>query len=417
DAEYHVNSALVNRRGIYRDTYGSSAEWTDYQFRPNIPIAMTVAPELFDSEHTLVCLHKMCAVLAAPLGMRTLDPMDMRYRPYYNNSDDSGDALVAQGINYHQGPEWLWLTGYYLRALLQFMRVAVEKKGLEAERALRTVYHELHANMVNLKHHIASSAYAGLPELTNKDGAHCHDSCESQAWSSGCLIIALHEMAQLEVTVHQVLDSHMTSEYNAAQRLLHKIKQSVSEFELNNTGGNTNVVEAAVAQDLQTLSKGIAEYRILGRQESNERKRKTMLDRATSMADDHELLKRRFDKLKLRKNERENYTQERSELFQGGSGVALDTAITVDEDAFWGRSERALDGFIAQGMASLDNLREQRGLLEGTRRRLWNAGGTLGLSKSVITYINRRTAQDKIFLVAGMLLTCLGIYFIVHYFG
>ncbi|KAJ1877365.1 hypothetical protein LPJ71_011266, partial [Coemansia sp. S17] len=64
----------------------------------------------------------------------------------------------------------------------------------------------------------------------------------------------------------------MTSEYNAAQRLLHKIKQSVSEFELNNTGGNTNVVEAAVAQDLQTLSKGIAEYRILGRQESNERK-------------------------------------------------------------------------------------------------------------------------------------------------
>ncbi|KAJ2109718.1 hypothetical protein IW146_006237, partial [Coemansia sp. RSA 922] len=136
----------------------------------------------------------------------------------------------------------------------------------------------------------------------------------------------------------------MTSEYNAAQRLLHKIKQSVSEFELNNTGGNTNVVEAAVAQDLQTLSKGIAEYRILGRQESNERKRKTMLDRATSMADDHELLKRRFDKLKLRKNERENYTQERSELFQGGSGVALDTAITVDEDAFWGRSERALDG-------------------------------------------------------------------------
>ncbi|KAJ2795493.1 protein transport protein bos1, partial [Coemansia furcata] len=125
-----------------------------------------------------------------------------------------------------------------------------------------------------------------------------------------------------------------------------------------------------------------------------------MLDRATSMSDDHELLKRRFEKLKLRKTERATVTQERRELFQGGSAVALDTAITVDEDAFWGRSERALDGFIAQGMASLDNLREQRGLLERTRRKLWNAGGTLGLSKSVITYINRRTAQDKIFLIA-----------------
>ncbi|KAJ2580558.1 bifunctional 4-alpha-glucanotransferase/amylo-alpha-1,6-glucosidase [Coemansia sp. RSA 1836] len=211
DAQYHVNSALVNRRGIYRDTFGSSTEWTDYQFRPNIPIAMTVAPELFDSEHALVCLHKMCAVLAAPLGMRTLDPIDTRYRPYYNNSDDSADARVAQGINYHQGPEWLWLTGYYLRAQLQFMRAAVSGRssvGAEAERALRTVYHELHANMVNLKHHISNSAYAGLPELTNKDGAHCHDSCETQAWSSGCLLIAVHEMAQLEATVHQVLESH-----------------------------------------------------------------------------------------------------------------------------------------------------------------------------------------------------------------
>ncbi|KAJ2360604.1 hypothetical protein H4S02_011904, partial [Coemansia sp. RSA 2611] len=103
----------------------------------------------------------------------------------------------------------------------------------------------------------------------------------------------------------------MTSEYNAAQRLLHKIKQSVSEFELNNSGGSTTVVEAAVAQDLQTLSKSITEYRILGRQESNERKRKTMLDRATAMADDHELLKRRFEKIKLRKTERETFTQGR----------------------------------------------------------------------------------------------------------
>ncbi|KAI8324294.1 glycogen debranching enzyme [Martensiomyces pterosporus] len=209
DEEYHVNTALVNRRGIYRDTYGSSHEWTDYQFRPNIAVAMVVAPELFDPNHAMVCLHKMYAVLAGPMGMRTLDPADMRYRPNYDNSNDSDDPLVAHGINYHQGPEWLWLTGYYLRARHQFMRqaVATRSKGPEFAHALRTVYHELHAHMVNLKHHISNAPYAGLPELTNKDGSYCKDSCETQAWSSGCLLMALHDMVHLEQKVHQLVST------------------------------------------------------------------------------------------------------------------------------------------------------------------------------------------------------------------
>ncbi|KAI8324295.1 V-snare-domain-containing protein [Martensiomyces pterosporus] len=215
----------------------------------------------------------------------------------------------------------------------------------------------------------------------------------------------------------------MTSEYNAAQRLLHKIKENISDFELSGSG-DTSVVQGAIALDLQTLSKRIAEYRIIGRQDANERKRKLMLDRASAMADEHEQLKRRFEKLKLRKTEQSAYEQQRSELFQrstaAGTQAQLDTAIVMDpqgEDAFWNRSEQALDGFIAQGVASLDNLREQRGLLKGAHKRILNADSTLGLSKSVITYINRRTTQDKIFLVAGMVVTCIGIYFIIHYFG
>ena len=37
DAKYNVTTSLINRRGIYKDVYGSGAgrEWSDYQLRAN----------------------------------------------------------------------------------------------------------------------------------------------------------------------------------------------------------------------------------------------------------------------------------------------------------------------------------------------------------------------------------------------
>jgi len=104
DAKYNVDPKIINRRGIYKDVFGSGAgrEWSDYQFRPNFPIAMTVAPELFDSQHALGALKLADEVLRGPLGMKTLDPSDLQYRPYYDNSNDTDDPVVAKGRNYHQ---------------------------------------------------------------------------------------------------------------------------------------------------------------------------------------------------------------------------------------------------------------------------------------------------------------------------
>ncbi|KAJ7583415.1 glycoside hydrolase family 13 protein [Mycena floridula] len=192
DVKYNLNSALVNRRGIYKDVYGSGTgrEWSDYQLRPNFPIAMTVAPELFDKYHAMGALKLADQALRGPLGMKTLDPVDLQYRPVYDNQNDSTDAAIAKGLNYHNGPEWGWPLGYFLRAYLHFDTLI----GTDVNQTL----HHLHHILLAPRNHIRNDKWAGIPELTNENGQYCSDSCNTQAWSASTLLDFLetvHKMA------------------------------------------------------------------------------------------------------------------------------------------------------------------------------------------------------------------------------
>ncbi|KAF9005909.1 glycoside hydrolase family 13 protein [Cyathus striatus] len=194
DQQYKINTLLVNRRGIYKDVYGSGAgrEWSDYQLRPNFPIAMTVAPELFNETHALQALRLADEVLRGPLGMKTLDPADLQYRPVYDNSNDSADASIAKGLNYHNGPEWGWPLGYFLQAYLYFDI----RTGAGKENPMHTLHH-LHKILLQPRRHIQRDSWAGLPELTNENGEYCRDSCNTQAWSASTLLDFLESVQRL----------------------------------------------------------------------------------------------------------------------------------------------------------------------------------------------------------------------------
>lgn len=171
DSKYDVNTPIVNRRGIYKDLYKSGKEYEDYQLRPNFAIAMTVASELFNPDHAIHALCVADTALRGPTGMATLDPADLNYRPYYRNSEDSTDFATSKGRNYHQGPEWLWPTGFFLRALLKF-----DLKRRTTPEGRTEAFQQVTRRLAGCKKAIRESHWAGLTELTQKNGEYCPDS-------------------------------------------------------------------------------------------------------------------------------------------------------------------------------------------------------------------------------------------------
>lgn len=66
------------------------------------------------------------------------------------------------------------------------------------------------------------------------------------------------------------------------------------------------------------------------------------------------------------------------------------------EHSFIQNSETQLDAFIAQGQEVLNNLVDQRQMLKGTQKRLLDAANTLGLSRNVIGWIERRRYAGRL---------------------
>jgi glycogen debranching enzyme len=199
DSKYDVDTSIINRRGIYKDLYRSGKAYEDYQLRPNFAIAMIAAPELFEVDHAIKCIAMADDVLRGPLGMTTLDPSDHNYHPYYNNSEDSTNFATSKGRNYHQGPEWLWCMGYFLRAFLLFDLKRKTGTGTDASETLQ----QLRRRLVGHVDWLQKSPWRGLTELTNKNGECCHDSSPTQAWSSATLL-ELYEDARRYSTTGMV---------------------------------------------------------------------------------------------------------------------------------------------------------------------------------------------------------------------
>ncbi|EGR29515.1 hypothetical protein IMG5_154030 [Ichthyophthirius multifiliis] len=184
-----LHEKYILRKGIYMDTYKSHNIRCDYLLRPNACIAIAVAPELFDlkhAEHYLDIVEKNLLEQNS-IGIKTLDPLAPEYVPYYDNADDTVQPKTAHGFSYHNGPEWVWLYGYFVKAILE---VRKKQNGFTKQKLM--------GHLANHKRHIQTSPWLSLPELTNQNGSYCPFSCQSQAWSIATLIEVCFDSEQLQ---------------------------------------------------------------------------------------------------------------------------------------------------------------------------------------------------------------------------
>jgi predicted glycogen debranching enzyme len=126
----------------------------DSSLRPNQLLAVSL-PHAPLRERRVVA---SCAPLLTPLGLRSLDPNDPRYRGRHRGSPQERDRA------YHQGTVWPWLVGPYLEAA---RKVGCPTAGL----------------LAGLEAHLAEFGLGSVSETADGDPPHVASGCPFQAWS------------------------------------------------------------------------------------------------------------------------------------------------------------------------------------------------------------------------------------------
>jgi glycogen debranching enzyme len=115
----------INIHGYYADVVSSNKNSDrDLLLRCNAVIAIAFTPELFSPKNAIshLKLTEQYLLTNKSLGLKTLDFHSSLYIPYYDNNDDSTNLLTAHGYSYHNGPEWVWVYAYFVKAIIQLKK-------------------------------------------------------------------------------------------------------------------------------------------------------------------------------------------------------------------------------------------------------------------------------------------------------
>ncbi|KAF7321668.1 Protein transport protein BOS1 [Mycena kentingensis (nom. inval.)] len=250
----------------------------------------------------------------------------------------------------------------------------------------------------------------------------------------------------------------MNSLYTSGTRQVNSLQ---ADLERLRSGDNSAALLGQISASLAAMNRTIDDYDAMAKREMIKAKQEKAQMRVQKFRTDYHELRSQFDQLKTQAAT-EQVAQQRADLITGASASASasDTRRrfqttpgehstlhpglrpqgeqhaespfrtptpqpsfgtreqhALREHTFIQNTDTRLDDFLAQGREVLDNLRDQRTMLKGTQRRLLDAANTLGLSRDVIGWIERRSTQDMYIFFAGAIFTFFMFYLIWKYLG
>lgn len=163
-------------KGCLRDVISGTE--ADDQVRCNQIWAVSLPFSLLPADQEKQVVETVFRKLYTPLGLRTLDPGDDQFHPFY------GGAQLDRDLAYHQGTVWTFpLGGYYLAYL----------KVNDYSRQARACVRE---QLRGIESALREGCVGQLPEIYDGDNPVSSKGCFAQAWSVGEILRVYEALEQ-----------------------------------------------------------------------------------------------------------------------------------------------------------------------------------------------------------------------------
>lgn len=214
----------------------------------------------------------------------------------------------------------------------------------------------------------------------------------------------------------------MEALYHQTNRLFQETQDFFGRLERTHNEEDVQKLMREIQARLEQLWSNCERLDMLAGKEPVSRRQNAKL-RVDQLKYDIQHLSAALQSIQSRAAAKEQQANEREMLlntkFTTNAAASSETSIMIDRamqhsDSLH-RSNRYMDDLLAQGSATIQNLREQRGTLKGAQKKILDVANTLGMSNTVIRLIERRGQGDKYILIGGIIATCIFMAAVIRY--